>query len=199
MADAKLLDPVRPAPRRRDAGATRAAILDAARAHFARTGFERTPLRDIAAEAGVDVALVQRYFGGKEGLFAAALKESFRPERLRDWDRRNFARQLAPTMAGDAHQDEERTHAFQFLLRAATSPTTAPMLNLAMRERFMAPIRDWLGGEDAPVRARLLAAMLIGFLVERLIRGEPLVGAEREAFIDRAAAMIETLAPAASG
>ena len=39
----------------------------------------------------------------------------------------------------------------------------------------------------------MLAAVFIGFLVERLIRGEPLAGREREVFIERAAAMFETL------
>ena len=49
--------------------------------------------------------------------------------------------------------DEERTRSFQFLLRAATSPTTAPMLNLAVQELFLAPIREWLGGADAEAGA----------------------------------------------
>ena len=96
-------------------------------------------------------------------------------------------------MAGTPHADEARTHSFQFLLRAATSPTTAPLLNVAVQERFLAPIRDWLGGDDAQARARVLAAVFIGFLVERLIRDEPLQGREREVFIDRAAAILETL------
>ena len=62
--------------RRRDAEATRAAILEAAKRQFARAGYDCT-LRDIAGEAGADVALVKRYFGGKEALFVAALKASF--------------------------------------------------------------------------------------------------------------------------
>jgi AcrR family transcriptional regulator len=181
------------APRRRDAEATRAAILQAAKGQFARLGYDRAALRDIAAEAGADVALIKRYFGGKEGLFTEALKASFHPDRLSGWDRQTFPRDAATTLADGAYVGEERTHSFQFLLRAATSPTTAPLLNVAVQERFLAPIRDWLGGEDAEARARVLAAVYIGFLVERLIRGEALAGREREVFIDRAAAMFETL------
>jgi AcrR family transcriptional regulator len=183
----------RPAPRKRDAEATRAAILDAAKAQFARLGYDRTALRDIAAEAGADVALIKRYFGGKEALFTAALKASFRPDRLLAWDRRTFPREIATMMAGDPHADEERTHSFQFLLRAATSPTTAPLLSVAVQERFLGPIRDWLGGEDAPARARVLAAAFIGFLVERLVRDQPLAGRERRVFIEHATAMIESI------
>jgi AcrR family transcriptional regulator len=186
----------RVAPRKRDAEATRAAILEAGKAQFSRLGYDRTALRDIAAEAGVDVALIQRYFGGKEALFTAALKASFRSDRLATWDRATFARDIATMMAGDAREDEERTQHFQFLLRAATSPTTAPLLNVAVQERFLGPIRDWLGGEDADARARVLAATFIGFLVERLIRDQPLTGREREVFTERATAIFEAIVAA---
>lgn len=191
MSDSIALD--RAPPRRRDAQATRAALLEAAKAQFALLGYDSATLREIAAAAGADVALIKRYFGGKEGLFTEALKMSIGAGRWREWDRESFPREVAAMMAGSPHGDEGRTQSFQFLLRAATSPATAPMLNVAVQERFLAAIRDWLGGEDGEARARVLAAVFIGFLVERLIRGEPLRGREREVFIDRAAAMLETL------
>lgn len=180
-------------PRRRDAGATRAAILEAAKARFGHTGYDSTSLREIAAEAGCDVALIQRYFGGKAGLFTEALKASLHPERLNLWNRATFPRDVAAMMAGSPHAPETQTQSFQFLLRAATSPTTAPLLNVAVRERFLAPIAEWLGGEEAAPRARVLAAVFIGFLVERLIRGEPLTGHEREVFVARAEAALQGL------
>jgi AcrR family transcriptional regulator len=184
---------VRANPRKRDAEATRAAILDAAKAQFALLGYDRAVLRDIAREAGIDVALVKRYFGGKEALFVEALKASFAPDGIGDWNRATFAHDLAVTLAGSPHVNEARTHRFQFLLRAATSPTTAPLLNVLVQDRFMGPIRDWLGGPDADARARVLAASYIGFLVERLIRGEALAGREREVFIERVTAMFAAL------
>jgi AcrR family transcriptional regulator len=193
MSDALTLVRDRAPPRRRDAQATRAAILEAAKAQFARLGYDRAGLRDIAAEAGADVALIKRYFGGKEALFTEALKASIRPDRLKGWDRATFAREIATTMAGDVPADEARTHGFQFLLRAATSPTTAPLLNVAVQERFLEPIREWLGGDDAQARARVLAAVFIGCLVERLIRGEALTGRERDVFIERVASTFDTL------
>lgn len=193
MDDTATLARSRATPRKRDAEATRAAILEAGQAHFARLGYDRAVLRDIAGDAGVDVALVKRYFGGKEALFVEALKASFHPDGLRDWDRASFPREMATMMADSPHLHEDRTHRFQFLLRAATSPTTASMLSLILQDRFLAPIRQWLGGPNAEARARVLAAVYIGFLVERLVRGEALAGEEREVFIDRAAAIVETL------
>jgi AcrR family transcriptional regulator len=199
MSDAITL--ARTAPRKRDAQATRAALLEAAKAQFASLGYDSATLREIAAAAGADVALIKRYFGGKEGLFTEALKASMGTGRWRHWDRASFPREVAAMMAGSPHDNEEGTQSFQFLLRAATSRATAPMLNVAVQERFLAPIRDWLGGEDVgsddiQARARVLAAVFIGFLVERLIRGEPLAGREREVFIDRAAAILEVLVAA---
>ena len=203
MNDAATLSPDRApppqsTPRRRDAAATRAAILEAAQGQFARLGYDRAALRDIAAEAGADVALIKRYFGGKEALFTAALKASIRPDPLPDWDRARFPHEVATMMAGlpggpEGKDEEGRAHSFQFLLRAATSPTTAPLLNLAVQERFLTPIRDWLGGEDSQARARVLAGAFIGFLVERLIRGEALQGRERAVFIERVTALFEAL------
>ncbi len=193
MNDPAVLAPVRANPRKRDAEATRAAILEAAKTQFALLGYDRAVLRDIAREAGVDVALVKRYFGGKEALFQEALKESFGSDGLNEWDRATFAHEIASSFADSPHVDEARTHRFQFLLRAATSPTTAPLLNVLVQDRFLGPIRDWLGGMDAGARARVFAASYIGFLVERLIRGEALQGREREIFVERVEAIFESL------
>ena len=51
---------------------TRAAILDAAQKLFAQHGHDRTTVRDIAAKASIDPALVIRYFGSKDELFVRA-------------------------------------------------------------------------------------------------------------------------------
>src|SRR5262245_35373935 len=51
---------------------SRAAILAAARDRFAADGYERATIRAIAADARIDPAMVMRYFGSKEKLFAAA-------------------------------------------------------------------------------------------------------------------------------
>lgn len=52
---------------------TRERILAVARELFARDGIDRTPIRAVAAAAGVDPALVHHYFGTKQQLVAAAI------------------------------------------------------------------------------------------------------------------------------
>src|SRR6478609_4200403 len=64
------------APRRSDA--TKAAILDAARERFAADGYERATIRAIAKDARIDPSMVMRYYGSKEGLFAAVLDVDLR-------------------------------------------------------------------------------------------------------------------------
>jgi AcrR family transcriptional regulator len=59
--------------RRPGGGDTRAALLDAARVVFAERGYDGATVRAIAERAGVDPAMVNHWFGGKEPLFVAAL------------------------------------------------------------------------------------------------------------------------------
>src|SRR3954471_13557038 len=70
--------------RTRDAQATRLALLRAAQRRFGVLGYDRTTTRDIARDAGVNVALIRRYFGGKEGLFQAVISAA--PELLANPD-----------------------------------------------------------------------------------------------------------------
>jgi AcrR family transcriptional regulator len=57
----------------RDAAATRRALVRAARRRFATDGYRATTVRQIASDAGVNVALINRYFVSKEGLFEACM------------------------------------------------------------------------------------------------------------------------------
>jgi len=71
-------DAASPVPRRRrgrrpGGGDTRDALLGAARTEFAERGFDGATVRVIAERAGVDPAMVNHWFGGKEALFSAAL------------------------------------------------------------------------------------------------------------------------------
>ena len=64
-------------------GPTRAAILAAARRRFSDDGFERTTVRAVAGDAGVDPSMVMRYFENKDGLFNAAIAVDLQlPDRM---------------------------------------------------------------------------------------------------------------------
>jgi AcrR family transcriptional regulator len=66
-----------PAGRRRDAGATREALLAAGAALFAERGYEGVPVSAIATRAGVNKAMISYHFGGKRGLYLAIVGATF--------------------------------------------------------------------------------------------------------------------------
>jgi len=60
----------------RDAEATKRALVRAARRRFATDGYRATTVRQIAADVGVNVALINRYFVSKDGLFEACMQRT---------------------------------------------------------------------------------------------------------------------------
>lgn len=67
--------PVRPPQRRRDADDTRRRLIQAATQLFAKLGYDATTTKLIAKRAGVNEALIQRYFDSKAGLLLAVYRE----------------------------------------------------------------------------------------------------------------------------
>ena len=107
--------------RARNAQETRADILAAARTRFGAEGYERTTLRAVAADVGVDPALVIRYFGSKQDLFAAAAEFTLDLPDLTGVDPDRVAEVLLPKFF--AVWEDDTT--FVALLRAAMTSATA--------------------------------------------------------------------------
>src|ERR1700757_1476077 len=117
--------------RPRNASQTRADILAAARRRFGAEGYERTTLRAVAADVGVDAALVIRYFGSKQDLFAAAADFAIELPDLSNVDPDEVADILLPRFFA-VWEDET----FVALLRAAmTSQVAADTLRRVFAEQ----------------------------------------------------------------
>ena len=169
--------------RRRCAATTREAILLAAARRFATLGYEHSGAREIAADAGVTAALVNRYFGSKEGLFAAVIERAFNcgyylegpleslPDRL--------ARKLVFPMESS---DPELAHVpLLLLLRSATHPEAAELLRANLDRNFVAPLAARLDGPDAEIRATLVGAQLHGFAtLDHILRSQAFATADRD-------------------
>jgi AcrR family transcriptional regulator len=168
--------------RRPGESSARADILAAARASFAEHGYDRATIRDIAARAAVDPALVIHYFGSKDALFAAALELPVRPsdvfasgmaagvERLGTTVVRTFLEAWEPP--------DSRLRLMAMLRSALTNEAAMGMIrDLLVREVF-GPITEALGVPDAQLRATLVGSQLVGLAVMRYIgRIEPLASA----------------------
>lgn len=161
--------------RRRDRTATRAALLDAARIRFTAQGFEGTGLREIAADVGVDPALVSRYFGGKRGLFAEAMYVEI-PAGVAADPLRPAASivdaLLREVVVGD-RAGFAGEHPLLAMLRSAGDETIRDDLRTRLCDGYLTALSDRLPGHDAALRAELLGALLVGAGVLRSILATP--------------------------
>lgn len=152
-------------PRRRDAEATRRALLDAAGALFDERGYERATIRDIGERAGVDPALIARYFGGKERLYLATLADEERIARRQPQvaDLRAIAERLLTRWERGGTSP---------VRRALSDPAPADAEQRALLRRIVKPgviepAKEAIGGEDAALRAELFLALLLGVSAAR--------------------------------
>jgi AcrR family transcriptional regulator len=149
----------------RDGEATRSTILTIARAQFGAHGFERTTIRSVASEAGVDPALVMHYFGSKAELFAAASRFDVKFPDLSDVAPDRIADVLLPVFIGVWGPQGPLLP----LLRAAATNRTAADALLAVFVDQVAPALAAVVPDRAPERAALVGSQLLGLAVGRYI------------------------------
>jgi AcrR family transcriptional regulator len=154
---------------------TREAILSAARRRFATRGYEATSLRAIATDAEVDPALVIHYFGTKEALFIAEF--------------------IGALVRGYLHlvdSDQSRNAILALVRSAVSNDKAAAMLREFMTAELLPVIGQVTARPDAPLRASLVAAQLIGIATLRhVIRVEPLAKASPDEIVTLVTPAIE--------
>ncbi|MFJ8540556.1 TetR family transcriptional regulator [Streptomyces sp. NPDC093586] len=162
-----------PSPRRSDA--TRAAILDAARERFATDGYERATIRAIARDARIDPSMVMRYYGSKEGLFAAAVSVDLKLPDLSGVPRDQVGRALVRHFLTLWEENEE----FTALLRVgAGNRAGAGRMEEVFREQLLPAARQVCPDpEQVPTRAALLATQMLGLALTRYVLRLPPVEA----------------------
>ena len=164
---------VREVHRPRNAVATRQAILEAARTRFTSDSYEDVGMRDVARDVGVDAALISRYFGSKEDLFIEVLDSCKNGRDLMEGPREDFGRRVAREVIigefSDCTEGEEinRLGGLLILLRSIGSSKAMEVVQKSSNQRFFDPLAEWIGGEDAQVRARLVAGLIMGMTISR--------------------------------
>jgi AcrR family transcriptional regulator len=171
---------------------TRAAILASAREHFARHGYDRTTIRAVAADAGVDPALVIRYFSGKEALFAAAVDVDLLLPDLAsaraDEVGRHLTRHFLDRWEGHLSDD-----VLLILLRSAVSnEQVAARLREVFEQQVAAAVAALAPPGDAQRRAGLVASQLLGLALTRyLLRLPGLAGRPADELVDEVAPTVQ--------
>lgn len=159
------------AGRRPGPSATRALILKVAAARFTIHGYEATSMRQIAADADVDPALVRHFFGSKEKLFTEVAASAIDLEQA-------FATLLAGPVS---HLGERLVRYFLDLLgdvhdpgpllgvirSSVTAEQAATLLREFLADKVLGPIATLIGADEAELRVALAASQLVGLAVAR--------------------------------
>jgi AcrR family transcriptional regulator len=162
-------------PRRRDAGATRARLLEAARELFLARGYNAVGLREVAAKAGVDVTLVRRYFGSKQELFTEATDVSANVEEVRNAADNAVGETLIARVLGARRDVDGPLFA---LLRSSGDPAVVARLNAQLDEGLTRNLAKRITADHARIRADMVTALLLGIGVQRvLLRKKPMSSA----------------------
>lgn len=162
------------ASRPRDSDRSRRALLDAAVTLFADRGYDRTTTRDLGELAGVDPALIARYFGSKEGLYLAALQAEVGdspPPDLLEYDR------LAELI------ERTRKRGPGPIVHAAVEDApSADAARQVLQARLVEPLTARFGGNPrARLRAEVAAAAFAGVVLGRASGAFPTLAAADDA------------------
>jgi AcrR family transcriptional regulator len=160
--------------RKRNAAATRDAILTSAHAAFVRAGYDGVGVREIAAGAGVTAMLVNRYFGSKEKLFAEVMSRDLAaptiltPETLAS---PTLAADMARLLVAITAKDAGALDGFQMMLRSAASERAAELGRDAIEAHHQRNLTRVLQGPHAAERAALILSLVAGVQVMRQMIG----------------------------
>ena len=158
---------------------TRGQILAAARESFAHKGFAGTTIRAVAAEAGVDPALVHHYFGAKDDLFLAALEIPVDPRALVpavfDEGVAGAGERLLRLLLSVWDDPETRLPLIALVRNGLSQEAPQTLLQQGILRMVLAPLRAALPADEADRRVQLVASQMVGLVMTRyLLALEPL-------------------------
>ena len=151
---------------RRSSVETKAVILAAARERFGRAGFQGATIRGIAADAGVDPAMVMRYYGNKDKLFAAAADFDLELPDFATTDRGELGRSLVRHFL----QRWEGDDALVILLRSsATNAEAAQRMRQIFGTQLQPLVASFVPAGEAGARAGLITTQILGLALCRFV------------------------------
>jgi AcrR family transcriptional regulator len=152
---------------------TRERILTSARNLFARNGIDKSSIRAIAKDAGVDPALVHHYFGTKTQLFAAAIHIPIDPMQVIGPLREVPVEQLGHTLPSIllALWDSEMGKGFIAELRSLLAGNDVTLIRSFLQEVITQEVGTRVDNPpgSGPVRIQFVASQLVGVVMARYI------------------------------
>ncbi|WP_019929125.1 TetR/AcrR family transcriptional regulator [Nocardia sp. BMG111209] len=145
------------------------AIRAAAVRLFSEHGFSGTSVRDIAAAAGVDPALVIRHFGSKEALFLETVSVDHSLRGVVDGPLDTLGRAILRRLVEEVPDDTRKL--YRALFGALDRTEVRAYLESSTARHVTAPLAERLPGPDAAIRAELIAAQIAGLLMSGRLFG----------------------------
>ncbi|MFI9567700.1 TetR/AcrR family transcriptional regulator [Streptomyces rishiriensis] len=171
-------------PARRDAEATKAAILRAARHLLARQAHADITLKAVAERAGVSAPLVVKYFGNKDALFAHVMSFEEDADALLDAPPAELGRHMVRHVL--VSQRERGADPVLRIVFAPLHGEHGDVLRANFRAQVTGKLAARLTGPDAGVRAELAVAALLGLgVMFGIARGAALRAMPVEDVVDR--------------
>jgi len=148
---------------------TRAAILKAAQELFAELGFERTTVRAVAGRAAIDPAMVMRYFGSKDELFAEATLFDLKLPDLTTIDPSRIGETLISHFLA-VWEGASSKDTFTILLRAsASNQDAAAKMRSIFATQVMPMLAQVTDRAEIGIRAGFLSSQLLGLALCRYV------------------------------
>lgn len=175
---------------------TREAIAQAARRQFAELGYDRTSMRQVALEAGVDPTLVSHFHGTKQELFLSVVELPFKPADILPGLLAGHPQDAGARLARfalEVYESEEGRRRIVGLVRAAASePAAARVIRELLTREVLTPLAAGIGSDDAAYRASLVMSQIVGLTMARYIVGvEPLASRDPMAVADAIAPTLQ--------
>jgi AcrR family transcriptional regulator len=165
---------------------SRQRIIDAARERFMHDGYERATVRAIAADAGVDVAMVYYFFGSKEGLFtASALTGPEHPLHHLATLLDDGTADIGPRLVRRFLEHWDDGAEYEPLLTLWRSAVIHPQARKVLHDSLAGPMAERVAADfgvtDAELRVELVASHLAGLAFARYqLKIEPMASTSIE-------------------
>jgi len=174
---------------------TRNVLLQTARALFAEAGYSHTSVRDIAAAAGVDPAMIRHYFGSKAELFRATMGWPFGPEQvaaqIASGEGGDIGARLTKVFFGAWEDAETRAPLLAILRGAATHEESATLVRQFIQTQLYPQIAAVLDDPKAELRVDLAMGQLLGIaFLRHVLCIEPIASTPTKELVEWVASVI---------
>lgn len=189
-----------PVPLKKKSHLTKEAILEAARAAFLRHGYDQVGVREISSDAGVNCALINRYFGSKLALFREVLFDETDYRELYSGPTAELGQRLADFVISGAVETRSgeplmvNPQRMLLFIRSVGCPEALPALREALAEKMTIPLTSVLPGPNSGEKAAIITSHIFGFiLIHRMVGAACVQNADSAVLTQQLADSLQTV------